>query len=105
MRSESYVHRLGWFPGVARLSTLAVPKITGIRCLWDAVMNSIPHLFNWLITLNASGFTNIYALFTNRTFQSQKLNDACSSIFRFAAELENGPPAKATDCPNRGEVR
>ena len=35
----------------------------------------------------------------------QKLNDACSSIFRFEAALENGPPAKPFDSPNRGEVR
>ena len=30
---------------------------------------------------------------------------ACNSIFRFAAGLENGPPAKATDCPKFGELR
>ena len=35
----------------------------------------------------------------------EKLNIACNSIFRFAAALENGPPARAIDCPKLGELR
>jgi hypothetical protein len=36
---------------------------------------------------------------------TQKENEACNSIRRLEAELENGPPASALDSPKSGEVR